>query len=125
MDTDMREATDVFGEWAETGKDKGMAEGHRVSVDEMIKFSLDETGKVDSAEIHEEYPVGVFSDSAIRSVRQTIYKPTIKDGIFQRTDNVLTKVSFKMAPSKKAHENIDCSSSKPDYSTNNLCRQVE
>jgi trans-aconitate methyltransferase len=42
MDTDMREATDVFGEWAETGKDKGMAEGHRVSVDEMIKFSLDE-----------------------------------------------------------------------------------
>ena len=38
----MREATDVFGEWAETGKDKGMAEGHRVSVDEMIKFSLDE-----------------------------------------------------------------------------------
>ena len=91
----------------------------------IVKFSLDETGKVDSAEIHEEYPVGVFSDSAIRSVRQTIYKPTIKNGIFQRTDNVLTKVSFKMAPSKKAHENMDCSSSKPDYSTNNLCRQVE
>jgi trans-aconitate methyltransferase len=42
MDIDMREATDVFGEWAETGKDKGMAEGHKVSVDEMIKFSLDE-----------------------------------------------------------------------------------
>ena len=38
----MREATDVFGEWAEIGKDIGMAEGHKVSVDEMIKFSLDE-----------------------------------------------------------------------------------
>ena len=38
----MREATDVFGEWAETGKDKGMAEGHAVSVDEMVSFALKE-----------------------------------------------------------------------------------
>ena len=91
----------------------------------IVKFSLDETGKVDSAEIHEEYPVGVFSDSAIRSVRHTIYKPTINDRIFQRTDNVLTKVSFTMAPSQKAHANIHCSSSQPDYSTNNLCRKAE
>ena len=42
MDIDMREAIDVFGEWAETGKDKGMAEGHAVSVDEMISFALKE-----------------------------------------------------------------------------------
>ena len=35
MDSYMREATDVFGEWAEIGKDIGMAEGHKVSVDEL------------------------------------------------------------------------------------------
>lgn len=38
----MRKATDVFGEWAEIGKDIGMAEGHAVSVDEMINFALKE-----------------------------------------------------------------------------------
>ena len=38
----MREATDVFGEWAEIGKDIGMAEGHAVSVDEMMNFALKE-----------------------------------------------------------------------------------
>ena len=91
----------------------------------IVRFSIDETGKVDSAEIHKEYSVGVFSDSAIRSVRESIYKPTVKDGIPHRTDGLLTKVNFKMAHSKKAQENIDCSSSKPEYSYNNLCRSVE
>ena len=38
----MRKATDVFGEWARTGKDEGMEEGHASSVDEMLKFSLKE-----------------------------------------------------------------------------------
>ena len=42
MSNDMREATDVFGEWAEIGKDIGMAEGHAVSVDEMMNFALKE-----------------------------------------------------------------------------------
>ena len=91
----------------------------------IVQFSLDETGKVDFAEVYKEYPVGVFSDSAIRSVRESIYKPTVKDGIPQRTADLLTKVNFKMAHSKKAQENIDCSSSKPEYSYNNLCRSVE
>jgi len=40
MDSDMQEATDVFGEWAEIGRDIGMAEGHAVSVDEMVSIAL-------------------------------------------------------------------------------------
>jgi len=91
----------------------------------IVKFSLNETGKVDSAEIYKEYPVGVFSDSAITSVRESIYKPTVRDGILQRTDNLRTKINFKMAPSKKAHKNMDCDLSKPEDSANNLCSQIE
>ena len=38
----MRKATDVFGEWAEKGKDKGMEKSHAIPVDEMIDFALKE-----------------------------------------------------------------------------------
>ena len=38
MRNDMRQATDVFGEWAEKGRDIGMAKGHAVSVSEMLSF---------------------------------------------------------------------------------------
>ena len=91
----------------------------------IVQFSLDETGKVDFAEVYKEYPVGVFSDSAIRSVRESIYKPTVKDGIPQRTDGLLRKVNFKMSPSKKALENTDCGHVNPDYPDNYLCRPIK
>ena len=32
----MREAIDVFGEWAEVGKDEGMERGHAAAVEEML-----------------------------------------------------------------------------------------
>jgi trans-aconitate methyltransferase len=38
----MRNPTDVFGEWAEQGKDLGMEKGHAVAVDDMINFALQE-----------------------------------------------------------------------------------
>jgi len=88
----------------------------------IVQFSLDETGKVDFAEVYKEYPVGVFSDSAIRSVRESIYKPAFIDGIPQRTDDLLRKVNFKMSHSKKALENTNCGNSNPD---NYLCRPIE
>ena len=34
----MREAIDVFGEWAEVGKDEGMERGHAAAVEEMLEF---------------------------------------------------------------------------------------
>lgn len=42
----MRKATDVFGEWAEIGKDEGMEKGHSASVDEMLEFSLNERTQI-------------------------------------------------------------------------------
>ena len=38
----VKKATDVFGEWAEKGKDVGMEEGHAISVNEMLNFGLKE-----------------------------------------------------------------------------------
>ena len=42
----MQKATDVFGEWAEKGKDIGMEKGHATAVDEMVNFALRERKKI-------------------------------------------------------------------------------
>ncbi|MDP6856840.1 MAG: methyltransferase domain-containing protein [Candidatus Thalassarchaeaceae archaeon] len=38
----MRPAVDVFGEWADVGKDEGMQKGHAPSVDEILTAALEE-----------------------------------------------------------------------------------
>ncbi|MDB4028979.1 class I SAM-dependent methyltransferase [Gammaproteobacteria bacterium] len=38
----MRIATEVFGEWAEQGKDAGMEKGHALAVEDMISFAIQE-----------------------------------------------------------------------------------
>ena len=38
----MRRATEVFGEWAEKGKDIGMEKGHALAVEDMISFATEE-----------------------------------------------------------------------------------
>ncbi|MDB4253838.1 class I SAM-dependent methyltransferase [Gammaproteobacteria bacterium] len=38
----MRIATEVFGEWAEQGKDTGMENGHALAVEDMISFAIQE-----------------------------------------------------------------------------------
>tara|TARA_B110000495_G_C22833666_1_gene486318 strand:+ start:31 stop:651 length:621 start_codon:yes stop_codon:yes gene_type:complete len=43
----MRKAIDVFGDWAEIGKDQGMEKSHAIPVDEMINFALKERLKID------------------------------------------------------------------------------
>ena len=43
---EMREATDVFDEWAIKGRDVGMEKGHAASVDEMLAFSLGERTEI-------------------------------------------------------------------------------
>jgi len=42
----MRIATEVFGEWAEHGKDTGMEKGHAIPVDEMINYALKERSNI-------------------------------------------------------------------------------
>ena len=36
----MRDATDVFSEWAGKGKDEGMERGHAASVNQMLNLAL-------------------------------------------------------------------------------------
>ena len=43
----MRKAIDVFGDWAEIGKDQGMEKSHAIPVDEMINFALTERLEID------------------------------------------------------------------------------
>jgi 2-polyprenyl-3-methyl-5-hydroxy-6-metoxy-1,4-benzoquinol methylase len=38
----MQKATEVFGKWAEKGKDRGMEKSHAIPVEEMINFALKE-----------------------------------------------------------------------------------
>ena len=38
----MRTATEVFGEWADQGKDIGMEKGHALAVEDMISFAIQE-----------------------------------------------------------------------------------
>jgi len=41
----MKKATDVFGQWAEIGKDLGMEEGHSKPVDEMLEYAIKKIDK--------------------------------------------------------------------------------
>lgn len=42
----MYKATEVFGKWAEEGKDVGMEEGHAASVSEMLDFAIKEREEI-------------------------------------------------------------------------------
>ena len=42
----MLKATEVFGKWAEEGKDVGMEEGHMASVSEMLDFAIKEREEI-------------------------------------------------------------------------------
>jgi trans-aconitate methyltransferase len=43
----MRIATEVFGEWADQGKDIGMEKGHALAVEDMISFSIQERASLE------------------------------------------------------------------------------
>ena len=45
----MRNATEVFGEWAENGKDEGMEKGHASSVNAILKFALKERNLINKS----------------------------------------------------------------------------
>ena len=38
----MQKPTEIFGKWAEEGKDVGMEKGHATSVNDMLDFALHE-----------------------------------------------------------------------------------
>ena len=44
----MRQATDVFSEWADIGKDAGMEKGHAPAVSEILAAAFEEMGHRES-----------------------------------------------------------------------------
>tara|TARA_B100000795_G_C22658698_1_gene383219 strand:+ start:41 stop:847 length:807 start_codon:yes stop_codon:yes gene_type:complete len=88
----------------------------------VVEFSLDESGKVDSAKVHEESPTGVFSQAAIESVKKSTFIPAKKDGLNQRTESAFLKLRFQMA--KDDSEEITCYSSFP-FGRLTSCSQVQ
>ena len=42
----MKEAIDVFNEWAIEGRDLGMEKGHAASVEEMLAFAIGERSEI-------------------------------------------------------------------------------
>ena len=42
----MKKATDVFGEWAEEGKDEKMAKHHAFAVNDMLEYALGERANI-------------------------------------------------------------------------------
>ena len=69
----MRKPTDVFGEWAEIGKDIGMEESHAIAVDEMISFALKE--RLDVGKNFSFLDIGCGNGWVVRNV-ETIHYAT-------------------------------------------------
>ena len=63
-------ATEIFGKWAEQGKDVGMEKGHAVSVGDMLDFALKE--RVDIAKKFSFLDVGCGNGWVVRKVLQNI-----------------------------------------------------
>ena len=63
-------ATEIFGKWAEQGKDVGMEKGHAFSVGDMLDFALKE--RVDKAKKFSFLDVGCGNGWVVRKVLQNI-----------------------------------------------------
>ena len=65
----MKKATDIFGEWAEEGKDVGMEKTHAMPVKEMIDFALKE--RVDIGKNFSFLDIGCGNGWVVRDVAKS------------------------------------------------------
>ena len=63
----------------------------------ITQYSVDENGKVYDIHVTEEQPTGIFTEAAIKALKQSIFRPALKDGKNIRSEKHLMKWSFKMA----------------------------
>ena len=66
----------------------------------VVQFSVNEKGRVENALIVEEYPQGVFSESAIDSVYSSVYRPKSVNGKFVRVDGKKRWIDFTLKGGK-------------------------
>ena len=103
----MRIATEVFGEWAEHGKDTGMEKGHALAVKDMLRFSLQER-----ASLRKDFSfldLGCGNGWVVRKVEKNpmCTRSVGIDGAKQ----MIEKASKVDSKSEYLHENIDTYSS--------------
>jgi len=63
----------------------------------ITQYSVDENGKVYDIHVTDEQPNGIFTEAAIKALKQSIFRPALKDGKNIRSEKYLIKWSFKMA----------------------------
>lgn len=64
----------------------------------IVGFSINENGRVEDAVVLDEYPPGVFTDEAIKSVKSSIYKPKYIEGKPVRVEGKKRRLTFNVDP---------------------------
>ena len=85
----LKDAIDIFGQWAEQGKDVGMEKGHASSVDEMLDFALEE--RLNIGKKFSFLDLGCGNGWVVRKVQEhdLCNKAIGIDGAYQMIDNAI------------------------------------
>ena len=85
----LKDAIDIFGQWAEQGKDVGMEKGHTSSVNEMLSFALEE--RLNIGKKFSFLDLGCGNGWVVRKVQEhdLCNKAIGIDGAYQMIDNAI------------------------------------
>ena len=85
----LKDAIDIFGQWAEQGKDVGMEKGHASSVNEMLSFALEE--RLNVGKKFSFLDLGCGNGWVVRKVQEhnLCNKAIGIDGAYQMIDNAI------------------------------------
>ena len=85
----LKDAIDIFGQWAEQGKDVGMEKGHASSVNEMLSFALEE--RLNVGKKFSFLDLGCGNGWVVRKVQEHVLcnKAIGIDGAYQMIDNAI------------------------------------
>ena len=85
----LKDAIDIFGQWAEQGKDVGMEKGHASSVNEMLSFALEE--RLNIGKKFSFLDLGCGNGWVVRIVQEhdLCNKAIGIDGAYQMIDNAI------------------------------------
>lgn len=74
-------------------RDADALEGHV-----LVKFDLDESGRPDNIEVVQSDPPGLKDDAALRSLRQSRFRPNMKDGKIVATHGLAVNFRYPYIP---------------------------
>lgn len=62
-----------------------------------VRYDIQVDGTVTNVSVVQSEPPEVFDEEALRYVRSWVFRPAKKNGIFVRTENVESEITFKLA----------------------------